>query len=605
MLMPGILGQFMMVIPLVVTLALAISLIEAYWMLPAHVIAAGVNFERPSPVQRHRERLTHWLRVKYARMLIAVLRRPKSYLAAAVLMFAGALAAVGAGWVHMNFFAMEALRLFYVSVEMPPGASVEQTLARTRAVEAQVRRHLEPGEARGVVSYAGAMFTETEQLFGDHYGQVLVSLHPKTPELREVEAVIESMRADVQAVAGPVNIAFLKLSGGPPVTKPISVKVRGDDFGAIRAAVADLEQVLRGMPAVFDITDNDAAGRQELKLRLDTDAVRRAGLDPASVSRVLRLLADGEVAAEFQFQGEKVEVRVQARPEALQDIHALLRTPVALPEGGEIALGALVHAEVGQGRSNIRHYNLRRAVTVEADLDKAQMDTVTANRQIQEAWERLRFQHPGIDLDFSGELDDIQESLDSIAVLFLFGIGLIYLILGTQFRSYFQPFMILSTVPMAFTGVVLGLLITGNPLSLYTLYGVVALAGIAVNSAIVLISAANQRREAGMSVLHATVYAARRRVVPILITSVTTIAGLFSLATGLGGRSLLWGPVATAIVWGLAFSTVLTLFVVPLLYRFFMGRKASRESGVSAVTTQGTVRIGEGEGVEAGSGSLP
>jgi multidrug efflux pump subunit AcrB len=160
----------------------------------------------------------------------------------------------------------------------------------------------------------------------------------------------------------------------------------------------------------------------------------------------------------------------------------------------------------------------------------------------------------------------------------LLGVLLMYLILGTQFSSYFQPLMILATVPMAFTGVVIGLLITGNPLSLYTLYGVVALTGIAVNSAIVLISAANQRRAAGMTILHATLYAARRRVIPILITSLTTVAGLFSLATGLGGKSLLWGPVATAIVWGLIVSTTLTLFVVPLLYRSVM-RPHPRRSG--------------------------
>jgi multidrug efflux pump subunit AcrB len=148
---------------------------------------------------------------------------------------------------------------------------------------------------------------------------------------------------------------------------------------------------------------------------------------------------------------------------------------------------------------------------------------------------------------------------------------MIYLILGTQFESYFQPLLIIFTIPMALIGVLLGLWLTGNPLSLYTLYGVVALGGIAVNSAIVLISAANQRIESGMSVLHATVYAARRRIIPILITSLTTIAGLFSLATGLGGHSLIWGPVATAIVWGLTFSTILTLFVTPMLFRFFMG----------------------------------
>lgn len=170
-------------------------------------------------------------------------------------------------------------------------------------------------------------------------------------------------------------------------------------------------------------------------------------------------------------------------------------------------------------------------------------------------------------------MDDIQESIDAILVLFLFGVGLMYMILGTQFRSYFQPLMILATVPMAFTGVVMGLFITNNPLSLFTMYGVVALADIAVNAAIVLITAANERLKQGMSVLHATIYAARRRVIPILITSMTTIAGLFSLATGLGGSSLMWGPVATAIVWGLVVSTVLTLFVIPPLYRISMGSR--------------------------------
>nr|MBA2238247.1 efflux RND transporter permease subunit [Lysobacter sp.] len=189
------------------------------------------------------------------------------------------------------------------------------------------------------------------------------------------------------------------------------------------------------------------------------------------------------------------------------------------------------------------------------------------------AWDRVRVQHPGADLDFSGELDDINESLNAMGPLALLGIGLIYLILAAQFRSYFQPLLILVTVPLAFIGVTLGLLISGNPLSLYTMYGVIALIGIAVNAAIVLISAANDRRAAGMRTLHATIFAARRRVIAVLMTTATTIAGLFSLAFGIGGKSLLWGPVASSIVWGLAFSAVLTLFVVPVLYRYFMRQR--------------------------------
>jgi len=186
-----------------------------------------------------------------------------------------------------------------------------------------------------------------------------------------------------------------------------------------------------------------------------------------------------------------------------------------------------------------------------------------------------------VELDFSGELDDIQESLDAMAVLFLLGIGLIYLILAAQFRSYWQPFLILVTVPLALVGVTLGVVVSGNPVSLYTMYGAIALIGISVNGAIVLIDAANQRRAAGMRTLHAAIYAARRRVIAIAMTTGTTIAGLFSLAMGFAGESLLWGPVASAIVWGLAFSSVLTLFVVPVLYRQFMkGRPPGRPQGL-------------------------
>jgi multidrug efflux pump subunit AcrB len=329
---------------------------------------------------------------------------------------------------------------------------------------------------------------------------------------------------------------------------------------------------MRGNPAIKDITDDSPPGQKELSLRIDSDAAKRAGLRPDDIARSLRLLVDGEVVATMQDRGEELDLRVRARPESLTSSDEILRFTLPTEAGGAVPLHMLLDADRGRGPANIRHYNFRRAITVEADIDKAAIDTVTANAYVLDGWEGVRERYPDIDLDFTGELDDIQESLDAMGVLFLLGVGLIYLILGTQFRSYFQPFMILFTIPLAATGVVFGLLVTQNPISLFTLYGLVALAGIAVNSAIVLISAANDRLRQGMSLLHATLYAARRRVIPIMITSLTTIAGLFSLATGLGGHSLLWGPVATAIVWGLAFSTVLTLITIPLLYRLSMPR---------------------------------
>ncbi len=573
MLLPGILGKYMLVIPLVVTIALAISLVEAFWMLPAHMMGASINFDHPSRLQKTRINALHWIRVKYTKLLVRAMRWPKLILFCTIMMFATALAATLAGKVKIDFFATDPIRLFYVSLEMPAGTPLNITLEKVLEVEQKVRSQVRQGEVRNIISYAGQLFTETAPFFGDHYGQILVALNSKSDGLRGVDEMIESMRQEITATPGPNKIFFLRLAGGPPTTKPIIIKVRGDDTATIRLAAAELKSFLKSNPAVRDITDDDSQGQMELVTRVNQDAARRAGISPIEVTRTLRLLIDGEIVAKMQDRGEELEVRVQARPQILHSITQPGNYTLPLPDGGRIALNELIETESRPSLGNIRHYNFRRTITVEADLDKKLTDTVTANNLILEQWDKINHRYPSIDLDFSGELDDIQESIDAIQILFLFGVGLMYLILGTQFKSYFQPLMILATVPMAFTGVVAGLMITDNPLSLFTIYGVVALAGIAVNAAIVLITAANERLNQGMSVLHATLYAARRRLIPILITSLTTIAGLFSLATGLGGASLMWGPVATAIVWGLMVSTILTLFVVPLLYRIFMGSR--------------------------------
>ncbi|MCB1856751.1 MAG: efflux RND transporter permease subunit [Gammaproteobacteria bacterium] len=582
MLLPGILGKFMLVIPLVVTIALAISLIEAYWMLPTHMLGININLQRPSRVHATRVKALHWIRLKYTRLLIRALRWPRLIMLMMVLAFAVAIGTVLGGKLKLDFFASDPIRLFYINVIMPSGTPLDVTLTKVLEVEKRAKEHLQPGELRNLISFSGQMFTEINPFFGDHYGQILIALNPLKDGLRGVDEMIESMRAAVTTIPGPEKVSFLRLAGGPPTSKPILIKVLGDDTEEIRRAVAELKALMTANPAIRDISDDDSRGQMELRTRVNQEAAHRAGIDPGEVGRTLQLLIDGEIVARMQDRGEEVEVRVRARPRNLDEIDLPSNFTLPLEGGKQIALSELLHTETGPSLANIRHYNFRRSITIEADLDKTVTDTVTANREILDGWERRRSHYPGISLDFSGELDDIQESIDAIQVLFLFGLGLMYLILGTQFRSYFQPLMILATVPMAFTGVVAGLLITDNPLSLFTMYGVVALAGIAVNAAIVLISAANERLESGMSVLHATLYAARRRVIPILITSMTTVAGLLSLATGLGGHSLMWGPVATAIVWGLTVSTLLTLFVIPLLYRIFMAGKGDSRRRLAA-----------------------
>ncbi|MCL4745781.1 MAG: efflux RND transporter permease subunit, partial [Burkholderiaceae bacterium] len=410
MLLPGIVGKFMFVIPFVVTLALLISLAEAFWMLPTHVTALGLKLDDSSRSQRMRRRFNRGVRMVYGRLLAKALRHPYLVLAVVLALVAGAGAAIGAGAVRVQFFAFDPLRIFYVNVDMPPGVSLDDTLSEVERVERVVRAGLREGEARSVTSQAGVKFTETEPLYGDQYGQVIVSLAPGTEGGRAVGAVVDALRDPVHSLGGRSRKSFLQIAGGPPLTKPIAVKVRGDDPRELRAAADAMLAIVREVPGARDVVDDDVAGRQELTLTLDREALLGAGLNAALVARVVRLAVDGEVVSVMRAGGDKIEVRVKAADQARDDIGAILRHPIALPRpaGGTTTLGALTDAQTRTGKGVIRHYNLRRTITVEADLDKELTDTVAANAMIRKRWAEVNVAHPAVDLDFSVFLAQLQ-----------------------------------------------------------------------------------------------------------------------------------------------------------------------------------------------------
>lgn len=565
MLLPGILGDFLRVIPLVVTVALSISLLEAFWMLPAHVAAMRISFDHESPMQRRRRIATRRLRHYYSLLLIRVMRRPWLSLGGIALVALVAAGVLAAGVVKFNFFASDPYRMIYVSAELPNNATLKQSLAVAEQLERKAVRALQPGELRASIVYSGQMYTETEPLFGDNYAQVFISLNPIRGGLRGTYQTVAALEKAVGNRLGDARVSFFVPKDGPPVGQPINAKIRGDNFDEIQAVVDQMRAFMQRNGAFKDINTDFKAGSPELKLALNGDAIKRAGLVPSQVTSALQSYVDGVLISQYQDAGEQVDVRLLAK-NGVTSLDDLLRQTLMSKSGAPVALRDLVYAHYGRGQQNIRHYNFSRAITLRADIKDDRLDTVAANHLLQQYWNSIKAEHPDISIDFSGELDDIQESINGISMLFVFGLGLIYLILGTQFKSYTQPLIILVSVPLAFVGVIFGLVATGNPMSLNTLYGIVALSGIAVNSAIVLVAAANARLAAGMSPLHATIYAGRRRVIPILITSLTTIAGLFSLAVGFGGHSLQWGPIATAIVSGLLVSTMLVLIVIPLLY---------------------------------------
>ena len=177
------------------------------------------------------------------------------------------------GKVKQNFFTFDPIRLFYVNVDMPANASLEQSLKQTLIVEKRLRTFVEDHEVRAITSMAGIKFTEIEPLYGDQYGQIQVSLTPRNIGKREVHDIVESMRESLESTPGDAIISFLEISGGPPAGKPISVKVRNDDFIELRAAADAVKKMVEALNGTKDVTDNDVSGRSELVLKLDLSLI--------------------------------------------------------------------------------------------------------------------------------------------------------------------------------------------------------------------------------------------------------------------------------------------------------------------------------------------
>lgn len=320
MLAPGILGQYMMVVPLVITLALGFSLIEAFWMLPVHIQGWQVGFSGNSRIHTVRLAATGWIQRRYLSILIYVMRRPKRSYGLVLALFLFAIGGVIKGLVPINFFAIDSYRLFYVDVEMHTGTALDITLKKLLEMETIIHRNLQDDELREIAVGAGQTFTKN----GTQYGQLMVTLHPQTETTRNVEAIIDAIRPKLVNMKDTKAVALIHISDAPN-EKPISIKIRGDDYTEINQAAVALRAIMEAMPTLSDIGGEDSGGRMELDFQLNAEAALDAGIDPQTVARIVRLMVDGEVVASVQEKGEKVEVRVVSERDQVGSVDNFLR----------------------------------------------------------------------------------------------------------------------------------------------------------------------------------------------------------------------------------------------------------------------------------------
>jgi len=558
MLLPGIIGKFLRVIPLVVTIALLVSTGEALVFLPSHFAEwSGPPKKEGAFFQR--------LQSLFRRALERVYGFKKRALFLASLVALGIF--MGIPLLRQDLFSAEDFSLFYIDVELPPGTNKDVTRSVVQEMEELILPRIGQGEVVSLSSYIGFSSGSSENVAQNNLAQILVDLtERKEGRSRSINAIMEEIRQEIGTIPGPSSLLVRKAQSGPPTDPPVTYRMRGNSYQQLGALTEEIEQMLQEDQNIYNVQNTLEPGSPELRIRLLPDRAAELGISVTEVGSFIRGVYDGLPVSSFFKDNQEILVRLQFDTNFRSRPEDILSLRIPSPSGGLIPFSSIAYIEEGSGLGSIKRVDGEREVSIAAEAyDEALVPDL--NQRVKERYEEdWKARYPDVELLVGGEFAEFASLLFEILRIFLIGVFLIYLILGVQFNSYLQPFLILLTVPFAFAGVILFLLISGTPFSTTVLYAGVALAGIAVNDSIVLISFANELKDKGMAVKEALLEAASTRLRPILLTSVTTIAGLLPTAIGLGGRSVVWGPMASSIIFGLLFSTLTALVIIPLFY---------------------------------------
>lgn len=572
MILPGTIGKFLRVIPFTVSVALAASTFEAVVFLPSHFADwPGGNVKKKIRKDRFKA-----LQARFQRVLSALYRRRKITVPLLFVVLLASFALVPL--LNQDLFSAEDFTLFYIDMELAPGTPIE----KTNRVVAEYEKMLTPlvgnGEVVSVISSIGFSSGGSGNTARSNVAQITVDLTERDEgRTRSITEIMDETRVLTAGIPGTEEVLFRKATNGPPTDPPVSFRLFGDNYRDLALITDELTERLASYPDLFNIEDNLEKGSPELRVRLNSERAFALGIDALTLGTYLRDTFEGRTATTFFRDNEEIEVIVTYGLDEDVTIFTLDQLLIPLPDGRNIPFSSVAYIEEGSALASIKRVDGEREITITSEAYSN--DSVPGVNGDIRAWfdTQIKPVYPGIRLVVGGEFAELGNLLIQILRVFLIGVFLIYIILGAQFRSYVQPLLILVTIPFAFVGVILYLFITGTPFSTTVLYAGVALAGIAVNDSIVLVSFINEQREKGKAAAEAVIESAGTRLRPILLTTLTTIAGLLPTAIGIGGKSVVWSPMAGTIIFGLVFSTLTALLVIPLMYGLLFDRPKAKQ----------------------------
>jgi multidrug efflux pump subunit AcrB len=563
--MSGIMGKYVRNIPQVVIIMLGASLIEALLILPSHIADFAKHVSPEKKKTRLGDRLFNYLVTLYERLITFVVSHRYWILATVI---AVSIIAVILLTTCMKFvlFSAQGIEQFDIFIEAPMGTHLDETNKRVEAVE-DIVKTLPDTELDNFVTTIGKTGREMEeQETGSHLAHIQVFLTPESHRVRKTPEILTELRQKAATIQNLDKLTFQEIKPGPPVGKPIAIKVRGDHFDTLKPISLKIQEYLKTIDGVLDIRDDFTGGKDELRVIVDHEKATQLFLTITDIALAVRHGFEGSIATVVKTTDEEIDVIVQFPEDEARSMDSFNSILIPNKNGKLIPLNKVATLKIESGLSSIKHLDRKRVITISSNVDEKIITSTEVNRQVANHFKEMSKEFVGVTMTFAGEQEDTQESMASLATAFVWGLLIVFLILSSTFGSLVVPAIILVSVPMGLVGVVYVFFLHGQPFGFMSIMGAVGLAGVAVNDAIVLVEFINQLRKEGVSRRESIIQGGKLRLRPVLLTTITTVVGLMPVAYGWGGSDPIIKPMALALGWGLTFATLSTLIVIPIIY---------------------------------------
>ena len=451
-----------------------------------------------------------------------------------------------------------------VRIEMPYGTRLEDADQQVRQVEELL---MDLPEIQRILAQVGggSMMGMGMGSGSSNVSSLSITLVSQDQRERSTGEVVEEIRTLTSPIAGAdisVNESAM-MGGGMGGGTPIAIQLKGDDLAVLENMARDVQQMVLSVPGTTEVSMSVEEGEPEVRVMVQRNQASRYGVTASQINRSLRSSLDGVRASSLTLDGTSIDITLSMDERVRESIENMQQILIPTAMGQAIPLGQVATIDYGVSPSQIERIDQVRTIVVTSQISGRDLQSITQEIQRElEAYPLL----PGYTYRITGEQEDMAEAFGNLGLALLLSIVLVYMIMASQFESLLYPFIIMFSIPFAFTGGFIGLFITGNPLSVPGLIGMIMLAGIVVNNAIVLVDYINQLRSRGTERTAAVKEAVAVRFRPILMTALTTILALLPLVVGIGEGAETMAPMAVVVVGGLLMSTLLTLVFIPVLY---------------------------------------